>query len=87
MGSIPGEQIFQNAVFLYSWERISTEFFKNSYIVVIVSCARFKMAKGRITAVSLLVGLFSSLTAYLEINLALLNVQADYGRRRLNIIN
>ena len=35
-----------------------------------VSCARFKMANGRITSVSLLHGLFSSLIACLEINIA-----------------
>ena len=33
-----------------------------------------------------MLGLFPSLLAYLEVNLALLNVQADYERRTLNII-
>ena len=53
---------------------------------VMVSCARFKMVNGRITSVSLLFELFPSLIACLEINLALLNVQTHYVRRRLNII-
>ena len=44
------------------------------------------MADGRITFVSLLLELFSSLEGFLEINLPLLNVQADYARRKLNII-
>ena len=44
------------------------------------------MGDGRITFVSLLLGLFSYLIAFLEIILALLNVQADYVSRRLNII-
>ena len=38
------------------------------------------------TFVSLFLGVFSSLIACLEINIAVLNVQADYVRRRLNII-
>ena len=44
------------------------------------------MANGHITFVSFLLGLFSSLIACLEVNLALLNVRADYVRRRVNFI-
>ena len=48
-----------------------------------VSPARFKMVDGRMTFVSLWLGLFSTLIANLEINLASLNVQVDIVRRRL----
>ena len=49
----------------------------------IVSCARFKKTHHCSVAFG---WVFPSLTVYLEINLALLNVQADYRRRRFNII-
>lgn len=48
--------------------------------------AGFKMADGRITFVSSLLGLFSSLIACLAIDEAVLNVKGDYVRKRLNII-
>ena len=48
--------------------------------------ATFKMADGRTDFMLLLLRSFSSLTACHGINLALLNVQADYVKRRLNII-
>ena len=46
----------------------------------IASRARSKTADGRITFVSLLLGLFSNLIAVFGINLALLKFQADYVR-------
>ena len=49
-----------------------------------VSSVRYEMANGHIIFVSLRLGLFPGLMACLDINLALLNVQADYVRR-LNV--
>ena len=46
----------------------------------------FKMADGRFPFLSFLLGLISNLVACFQANLALLIFQADYSRRRQNIV-
>ena len=46
----------------------------------------FKMADGRFPFLSFLLGLISNLVACFQANLALLIIQADYSRRRQNIV-
>ena len=47
---------------------------------------RNKMADGRFPFLSFLLGLISNLVACFQANLALLIIQADYSRRRQNIV-
>ena len=51
----------------------------------VVSRGRFKIEDGRTHFVPLLLGIFSSLIACLEINIASLYVQENYVGRRVNI--
>ena len=77
-------EIFENAVFICSGGRMKTEHFRNAYVVWYPA-----LDMKWWTEISLLCHLFlgflSSLIAYLEINQALLNAQADCIRRMLNI--
>ena len=78
-------EIFKNPVFIHmlEWTDENGPFQKNHGMV---SCERFQMVDGRITFVSLLLWLFSRQISSNEINLTLLNAQADYVRKRLDII-
>ena len=81
-------ELFENAVFACTCGRTKTELFENAEVQSTRLNIRnlFKMADGRFPLLSFILGLISNLISCFQANLALLILQADYFRKRQNII-
>ena len=85
--------LFEAAVFACTCRKTKTELFENAEDILSVPFHSaqyprnlFKMADRRFPFLSFILGRISNLIACFEANLALLILQADYYRRRQNII-
>ena len=83
--TLPRVESFENTIYLCSCGRVKTELLKNAYVMVWYPASDLRWRTERITFVSLLLGLFSSLMAFIELNVALRKIQAECVSRRLNI--
>ena len=86
-------ELFEAAVFACTCGKTKTELFENAEDILSVPFHSaqyprnlFKMADRRFPFLSFILGRISNLIACFEANLALLILQADYYRRRQNII-
>ena len=85
-------ELFENAVFLFSCglKKVWKQNFSKTLTSHLRSQATLQreisnMVDNRVTAASLLLVLISSLVVCFQLYIALLNIQADYTRRRRNI--
>ena len=77
---------FENAGLSFSCGRTKTEVFEYNVIDLVQSIPEWKIKMADRQLVSLLLGHLSSLIACIQLHFMLLNLQADYVRKRLNII-
>ena len=78
-------ETFENGVFVFSCGHLKTELFENDDVKrsnsVLYARARFSQHVGLAGKRSFLLGLISSLIAFLQLNVALLNLQTHFRRR------